>query len=165
MEREVVTGAGGFIGHHLVTRLKEEGFWVRGVDQKFPEYTEIDADEFEVLDLRRSDHALQAVRGADHVYALAADMGGMGFISANHAQILHNNSLINLHTIEAARIVGVSRYLYSSSACVYPEHLQLDANVAALRRTTHFRRHRRTRTGGRSWLLSFSASTTPKSTA
>jgi GDP-D-mannose 3', 5'-epimerase len=138
VDRVVVTGAGGFIGHHLVTRLKEEGYWVRGVDLKVPEFNDIDADEFEVLDLRRADHALQALRGADHVYALAADMGGMGFISANHAQILHNNSLINLNTIEAARLFGVSRYLYSSSACVYPEYLQREANIAGLREVDAF---------------------------
>jgi GDP-D-mannose 3',5'-epimerase len=133
MQRVLVSGAGGFIGHHLVTFLKERGYWVRGVDLKYPEFTEVDADEFELLDLRRRDDALVATRGVDEVYALAADMGGMGFISSNHATILHNNALINLHTIEAARLNGVERYLYSSSACIYPEHLQADADVAALR--------------------------------
>ncbi|MDP8929378.1 MAG: NAD-dependent epimerase/dehydratase family protein [Actinomycetota bacterium] len=132
-ERVVVTGAGGFIGHHLVTALKQRGYWVRGVDLKYPEFTDLDADEFEILDLRRFDDALLATRGVDHVYALAADMGGMGFISANHATILRNNALINLNTIEAARRQGVSRYLFSSSACIYPEHLQEDADIAALR--------------------------------
>src|SRR5680860_294926 len=127
--RVAVTGAGGFIGHHLVTYLKRRGYWVRGVDLKYPEYTEADADEFELLDLRRWDACLQAMRGVDEVYALAADMGGMGFISANHATILRNNALINLHTIDAARLNGVSRYLYSSSACIYPAHLQTDADV------------------------------------
>jgi nucleoside-diphosphate-sugar epimerase len=132
--RILVTGAGGFIGHHLVTYLKARGHWVRGVDLKRPEYTAIDADEFEQLDLRDAAAAQQAMRGGiDHVYALAADMGGMGFISAHHAEILHNNALINLHTIEAARQAGVTRYLYSSSACVYPEHLQVDADVKPLR--------------------------------
>jgi GDP-D-mannose 3', 5'-epimerase len=133
MERVLVTGAGGFIGHHLVTELKQRGYWVRGVDLKLPEFTEVDADEFELLDLRRKEDALVAMRGIDQVYALAADMGGMGFISSNHAMILHNNALINLHTIEAARIHGVHRYLYSSSACVYPEHLQVDVDVTPLK--------------------------------
>jgi GDP-D-mannose 3', 5'-epimerase len=131
--RVLVTGAGGFIGHHLVTALKQRGYWVRGVDLHVPEYTETDADEFEVRDLRRFDECLLATRGIDHVYALAADMGGMGFISANHATILRNNSLINIHTLEAAHMNGVSRYLFSSSACVYPDHLQTDANVVPLR--------------------------------
>jgi len=133
MQRVLVTGAGGFVGHHLVTYLKERGYWVRGVDLKYPEYTDVDADEFELLDLRRRDDALVAVRGVDEVYALAADMGGMGFISSNHGTILHNNALINLHTIEAARLHGVRRYLYSSSACIYPEHLQAETEVTPLR--------------------------------
>jgi nucleoside-diphosphate-sugar epimerase len=131
--RTLVTGAGGFIGHHLVTSLKRRGYWVRGVDIHAPGYTAVDADEFELRDLRRLDECLLATRGIDHVYALAADMGGMGFISANHATILRNNSLINIHTLEAARMNGASRYLFSSSACVYPEHLQSDADVRPLR--------------------------------
>jgi GDP-D-mannose 3',5'-epimerase len=131
--RVLVTGAGGFIGSHLVTYLKGKGYWVRGVDLKYPEFAATDADEFEILDLRRWDNCLQATRGVEEVYALAADMGGMGFISAHHAQILYNNSLINLHTLEAARLNSVSRYLYTSSACIYPEHLQEDANVKPLK--------------------------------
>jgi len=131
--RVLVTGAGGFIGHHLVTFLKKKGYWVRGVDIKRPEFTAVDADEFELLDLRRWDNCLQAVRGVHEVYALAADMGGMGFISAHHSEILHNNALINIHTLEAARVHGVKRYLYTSSACVYPEFRQADANVAPLK--------------------------------
>jgi GDP-D-mannose 3',5'-epimerase len=129
----LVTGAGGFIGHHLVTFLKQQGYWVRGVDIKYPEYTPVDADEFELLDLRRWDDCLYAARGVEEVYALAADMGGMGFISAHHAQILHHNTLINVHTLEAARINGVKRYLYTSSACVYPEYRQMNADVTPLR--------------------------------
>jgi nucleoside-diphosphate-sugar epimerase len=133
MERVLVTGAGGFIGHHLVTNLRERGYWVRGVDIKEPEFTDIDADEFELLDLRRWEDCQRATRDVDHVYALAADMGGMGFISANHSTILHNNALINLHTLEAARENNVSRYLYTSSACIYPEYLQEDADVTPLK--------------------------------
>lgn len=131
--RVLVTGAGGFIGHHLVKYLKEKGYWVRGVDVKRPEFEKTAADEFELLDLRRWANCLQATRGVDHVYALAADMGGMGFISSHHSQILHNNILINTHTLEAARLNGVSRYLYTSSACVYPEHLQTEADVKPLK--------------------------------
>jgi len=129
----LVTGAGGFIGHHLVTRLKRQGHWVRGVDVKDPEYASSDADEFLLRDLRDPAAARDATRGVDHVYALAADMGGMGYISAHHATILHNNALINLNTLEAAKQNGVSRYLYSSSACVYPEFKQTDADVTALK--------------------------------
>ena len=128
----LVTGAGGFIGHHLVTRLKQAGHWVRGVDIKKPEYAPTDADDFMVRDLREPENARIATRGVDEVYALAADMGGMGFISANHATILHNNAMINLNTLEAAHRNGVTRYLYTSSACVYPEFKQTAAAVTAL---------------------------------
>ena len=131
--RVVVTGAGGFIGHHLVTQLKEQGFWVRGVDLKYPEYSPTDADEFLIADLRRWNACIAATRDADDVYALAADMGGMGFISSHHAEILHNNILISTHTIEAARQNGVQRYLYTSSACIYPEYRQTDTNVEPLK--------------------------------
>ena len=131
--RVLVTGAGGFIGHHLVSRLRREGYWVRGVDLEYPEYAPTDAHEFRILDLRQWPSCLEATAGIDEVYALAADMGGMGFISSHHAEILHNNVLINVHTIEAARRNGVSRYLYTSSACVYPEYRQTTTDVAPLR--------------------------------
>ena len=129
----LVTGAGGFIGHHLVKDLKRKGYWVRGVDIKLPEYESTHADEFLMLDLREKDNALKATQGVAEVYALAADMGGMGFISRFHSQILHNNLLINIHTIEAARQNGVERYLFTSSACVYPEYRQMEASVTPLK--------------------------------
>lgn len=132
-KRILVTGAGGFIGHHLVTRLKKEGHWVRGVDLKRPEFSATKADEFLLLDLRYLENCLVATEDVDEVYALAADMGGMGFISRYHAQILRNNILISTHTLESARRNGVSRYLYTSSACVYPEYLQTEAQVKPLK--------------------------------
>src|SRR5437868_3132595 len=132
-KKALVTGAGGFIGHHLVKYLVARGYWVRGVDVKAPEYEASDANEFLQLDLRRWENCLLATAAIDEVYALAADMGGMGFISAHHAEILHNNGLINWHTLEAAHQAGVGRYLYTSSACVYPEYKQTDANVTPLK--------------------------------
>ncbi len=132
-KRALVTGAGGFIGSHLVASLKERGFWVRGVDIKRPEYWDPGADEFLVRDLRRWEACQEAVAGIDDVYALAADMGGMGFISRYHGTIMRNNGLIDLHMLEASRDAGVGRYLYTSSACIYPEHLQTQTEVQALR--------------------------------
>jgi GDP-D-mannose 3',5'-epimerase len=130
----LVTGAGGFIGHHLVKRLKSEGLWVRGVDIKEPEYETSAADEFELLDLRRYDNCLLATRGGiAQVYNLAADMGGIGYITASHADISRNNILINAHMLEASRLNGVSRFLFSSSACVYAQSKQRFSEVTPLR--------------------------------
>jgi GDP-D-mannose 3',5'-epimerase len=132
-KRIVVTGAGGFIGHHLVKRLKAEGQWVRGVDIKVPEYEATAADEFDVLDLRKADNCLLATRGGiDQVFNLAADMGGIGYITANHADISRNNILINAHMLEASRQNAVQRFLFSSSACVYNQSKQKDADVKPL---------------------------------
>ncbi|HEV7860701.1 MAG TPA: NAD-dependent epimerase/dehydratase family protein [Pyrinomonadaceae bacterium] len=131
--RVLVTGAGGFIGHHLVNYLVDRGYWVRGVDVKEPEYEPTRAQEFELLDLTRWESCLQATHEVDEVYGLAANMGGIGFIESNKAVIVRDNTLINLQSIEAARINGVGRYLYTSSACIYPGYLQKDADVTPLR--------------------------------
>ena len=133
-KRIVVTGAGGFIGHHLVNRLKAEGYWVRGVDIKPPEYEATLADEFELLDLRLAENCLRATEGGvDEVYNLAADMGGIGYITVSLASIARNNILINTHMLEASRQNRVARYLFSSSACVYAGHKQANADVTPLR--------------------------------
>jgi GDP-D-mannose 3', 5'-epimerase len=132
--RILVTGAGGFIGHHLVKRLKADGHWVRGADIKLPQYEPSVADEFEVLDLRTYENCLLATRGGiDRVYNLAADMGGIGYITAYLASISRNNILINAHMLESSRQNGVKRFLFSSSACVYAQGKQLSAEVSPLR--------------------------------
>ena len=132
-KRVLVTGAGGFIGHHLTKYLVDRGYWVRGVDIKEPEFEPSVAQEFAVLDLRRSGNCLAATSGIDEVYALAANMGGIGFIESNKALIVRDNTLINLQTIEGARQNAVQRLLYTSSACVYPGYLQKSPEVTPLR--------------------------------
>ena len=131
--RVLVTGAGGFIGHHLVKRLKGEGYWVRGVDIKEPEFEATTADEFQLLDLRFWHNTLQATSQMHQVYNLAADMGGIGYITAQLADIARNNILINAHMLEASRINGIRRYLFSSSACVYAGSKQNSADVTPLK--------------------------------
>jgi GDP-D-mannose 3', 5'-epimerase len=128
MRKALVNGAGGFIGCHLVRRLHEEGFWVRGVDLKIPEFSQSAANEFIVGDLRDPKVAEAAVDGIDDVYQLAADMGGAGYIftGEHDACVMHNSATINLNTVEAGRKAGVKRFFYSSSACIYPERNQLD---------------------------------------
>ena len=131
--RVLVTGAGGFIGHHLVNRLKADGYWVRGVDLKAPEYEATRADEFEILDLRRWDNCLLATRHIDQVFNLAADMGGIGYITSFLAEIARNNTLINAHMLEASRQNRVERFLFSSSACVYAQSFQKSPDVTPLK--------------------------------
>jgi GDP-D-mannose 3', 5'-epimerase len=129
----LVAGAAGFIGHHLVLRLKRDGYWVRGVDSKKPRYEETPADEFELLDLRRWDNCLQATRGVDQVYNLAGDAGGAGYMSTNRANIARNNMLISLHMLEASRVNGVRLFLYPSSVCVYPQSKLKESDVTVLK--------------------------------
>jgi GDP-D-mannose 3',5'-epimerase len=131
--KALVTGAGGFIGHHLVKYLRGKGYWVRGVDIKEPEFEPTVAHEFCLLDLRDRESALKATAGVQEVYHLAADMGGIGFITAYHADVAQNNVLINVHTLEASRINGVGRFLFASSACVYPMYRQREPDVTPLR--------------------------------
>jgi len=131
--RVLVTGAGGFIGHHLTRYLRERGYWVRGVDIKQPEFEQTDANEFLLLDLSRWENCLKGTAGVDEVYGLAANMGGIGFIENNKAVIVRDNTLINLQSIEAARLNEVKRYLYTSSACIYPGYLQNETDVAPLK--------------------------------
>lgn len=134
MMRVLVCGAGGFIGHHLVARLKAEGCWVRGACVKEPEFAASAADEFHVVDLRDPAACRDACRSIDTVFQLAADMGGMGFIAeGGHARIYRNNALINIHMLEAARLHDATRYFFASSACIYPESKQTTTENAGLR--------------------------------
>src|SRR5271165_3892978 len=126
--RVLVGGAGGFIGSHLVKRLKREGYWVRGVDLKAPDFSATAADEFVLGDLRDARIAAEVVRSIDEVYQLAADMGGAGYIftGEHDADVMHNSASINLNILHEGRKAGVKKFFYSSSACIYPAYNQLD---------------------------------------
>lgn len=132
MKRALVCGAGGFIGNHLVTRLKREGYWVRGADLKYPEYSATEADDFVIADLRdlASCRAIIDCR-FDEIYQLAADMGGAGYIftGENDAHVMHNSATINLNILDIASKRNCKRIFYSSSACIYPDHNQKDPNA------------------------------------
>lgn len=134
MKTAVVMGGGGFIGSHMVKRLKEEGFWVRAVDLKRPEFSESSADDFIVGDLRSPTICRKSLKvktgSVDELYQFSADMGGAGFVFVgdNDAQIMHNSGLINLNVADACREIGVGRIFYSSSACIYPQENQLDTD-------------------------------------
>jgi len=134
MEKILVTGAGGFIGHHLVKFLKNKGYWVRGADIKYPEFSPKDeADEFLILDLRDFRNCIEAVKGIDKVYTLAANMGGIGFITTVKADVVRDNILINTNIAEACRFMGVKRLFFSSSACIYPGYKQKETNIIPLK--------------------------------
>lgn len=129
MNKALVLGAGGFIGSHLVKRLKKEGFWVRGVDLKYPEFAETHADDFVIGDLREQEVCRKILdQQFDHVYQLAADMGGAGYIftGENDADVMHNSAIINLNIVDLCKKHNVGKVFYSSSACMYPEHNQMD---------------------------------------
>ena len=133
MKKVLVCGAGGFIGNHLVNRLKDEGYWVRGIDLKYPDFTETKADDFIVGDLCHLANCQKAIQlseseSVNEIYQLAADMGGAGYIftGENDADVMHNSATINLNIADLATKSGVDKVFYSSSACMYPEYNQLD---------------------------------------
>ena len=137
MKRALVCGAGGFIAGHLVKRLKADGYWVRGVDIKAREFSPSAADEFLLLDLRDLAQCRQALlldnrqtSDFDQVYQLAADMGGMGFIHSAECEIMRNNVLVNVNMIDAAATLGVKRYFYSSSVCIYRDMVPGEPELA-----------------------------------
>lgn len=133
-EKILITGAGGFIGHHLVRFLKKKGYWVRGVDIKYPEFSPKNkADEFLLLDLRNFRNCMEAVKEIDKVYTLAANMGGIGFITAVRADVMRDNVLINTNMAKATRLADVKRLFFSSSACIYPTFKQENPEVTPLK--------------------------------
>jgi GDP-D-mannose 3', 5'-epimerase len=141
MKSALVCGAGGFIGAHLVKRLKAEAFWVRGVDLKYPEFASTAADDFIIADLRNPQECRDAIdRPFTEIYQLAADMGGAGFIftGEHDADIMHNSATINLNILEACRRRNAKRVFYSSSACIYPAHNQLDPDAPVTRESSAY---------------------------
>ncbi len=136
MKQALVLGAGGFIGSHLVKKLKKEGFWVRGVDLKYPEFSPTEADDFVIGDLRNPYLVNYVIdRKFDEIYQLAADMGGAGYIftGENDANVMHNSATINLNVLDVLKDRGVGKIFYSSSACVYPEYIQTDPDNEGLK--------------------------------
>lgn len=130
MKTAVVTGAGGFIGHHLVSYLKDKGYYVRGIDIKAPEFEPTRADEFRRVDLRNENSLIGAgLTRVDELYHLAADMGGMGFIQDNAPSLMQNNTRINLNTLEFVRATRIPKFFFSSSVCVYPNMTSIDAPI------------------------------------
>lgn len=137
----LVCGAGGFIGSHLVKRLKREGYWVRGVDLKYPKFSPTEADDFVIGDLREQSVVRRVIdRGFDEVYQLAADMGGAIFVftGENDAEIMHNSALINLNVLDESHKRNVKKIFYSSSACIYPESAQEDPDVEGLKESVAY---------------------------
>ncbi len=133
-EKILVAGAGGFIGHHLVRFLKQKGYWVRGADIKYPEFSpKNEADEFLLLDLRDFRNCIEATKGIEKVYTLAANMGGIGYITAVKADVVRDNILINTNLAEACRFNGIKRLFFSSSACIYPKYKQEETDVIPLK--------------------------------
>lgn len=131
----LVTGAGGFIGHHLVKYLRAKGYYVRGADIKMPEYEESTAHEFMQVDLRNAENCRLATEGMEDVYHLAADMGGIGYIVGQHASIAMNDTFINANMLKFAHENKAKRLLFSSTACIYPQHLQTTPDVTPLKET------------------------------